>query len=354
LQLHTCNLDDEIWKIDGNESNLCDRFCRTINRVLQQYNFAENFDILLKYFAGSDSEIPLSGYQIVNNIILGATGIAPRRNDRLTPHIIENRYFQSWETHNVPGEDNIHDNARMNVEVNSSLKLLTQTFCDLIVNDSDYADLISKIIDKHEITKTTSSLNQLTHKDLSGAPDPNISGPIMHNLPVATPKESYVSSLHQSSLPQSSLSQSSLPQALLPPNVDEETNYIRDTIEDIMLGFTSSKIPVVHIAELTEMYNRLAVKLKQTTINPSQGNPRHRSIGLMAQSTSLGFYPDNIDIKLKCGQTVILPTKYENFDTFSDDELIQFHRYIKSCQSVDGRFNYMIEQVIKELAIRAS
>lgn len=312
-KLETCSFNEEFWTADGNDNNLCDCFCRNINRVLLYSGLQQDHESLLRYLVGLNVEKPVNGYQIVNDIILSTTSIDPRyRDDHSTSQtIIENRYLHQWVIHDISGNSNTHDDFRMDSEVKSSIRQLTQTFSDLILKDSEYSKRINSIITTNKSQKSP--------------------------LPFE-----YVSKMKIQQLKKESV------------GVEDEMSYFKETIEDIMTGFTTSHVPVINIAELTDMYNRLATKLKQPKINLGQGITKHRSIGLLAQSTSFGFHPDNVEIKLKSGQSVILPTKYENFSTFTDDELIQFHRYIKSFQVVDGRFNYIIERIIKELAFRAS
>lgn len=357
-KLETCNLDENLWIADGNLDSLKDRFCRTINRVMLIGETHQNYENLLLHMAGLSKTRPTNGYQIINDIILASTGVEPSRKgeDGTNKVLIESRYFQSWRKHSITMDSNIHDD-RLPVETRNFLNQFTQTFCDLLTKNHNFRLRVGMIIENKNISKeitTVESSNVLFDKDrvfnrIVGSEeftikDEDIKVEELDSDELAKP----IQQMYKKSVSQN-------PQVIIkPPDTTEEMNYLRDVIEDIMSGFSSDKVPVVQIPELVETFNKLASKLNQHKINPSQCDPKHRSIGILAQSSSLGFYPDSIDIKLKCGQVIILPTKYDDFTEFTDDQLIQFHRYIKSFQSVDGRFNYMIEQIIKELSVRAS
>lgn len=353
-KLETRNLDENLWRADGNSDSLKDRFCRTINRVMLIGETYQNYENLLLYMTGLSNTHPNNGFQIINDIILASTGVelSRRGEDGTSRVIIESRYFQSWQKHNITMDSNIHDD-RLAIETRNFLTQFTQTFCDLLIKNGKFKERVGMIIENRNFMPKENLVSVLTplHGDQIDREFNRVVG-----------SEEFTIKDDENYLFKSSTTPSTTPIAktLLNPTVtklpdtSEEMNYIRDTIEDIMSGFNSDKVPVIQVPELVENFNKLAVKLQQSKINPSQYNPRHKSIGILGQSSSLGFYPDSVEVKLKCGQVVILPTKYDDFSDFTDDQLIQFHRFVKSCQLVDGRFNYMVEQIIRELAIRAS
>jgi hypothetical protein len=300
---------EENWLADGKKDNLYDRFCKTVNRVLISSDSHRDYGTLLKSYMGITNPTFPNGYQIVNDIIMAAIGIGhTKRTEGHSKSLIEGRYFNHWERIEITMKEKICSD-HLNIEVRSCFSQLFQAFIELLVTNKDYARRINEMIVNKKIDTVILSPTKSVFYD--------------ENLDLSSKS-----------------------------NVEDEMGYFRDVIHDIMEGFGSDKIPILQISELIESYNQMAEKLNQPQINVGKYKSNHKSIGVLVQTTSAGFYPDDVKVTFNCGKTVILPAKTGYFDDFTDDQMIQISRYVRSLNSIDGRFNYMLTEIVKELSTR--
>lgn len=130
------------------------------------------------------------------------------------------------------------------------------------------------------------------------------------------------------------------------PSVKSELESLRTFIESIL---ENPECPIIQLDVLIHIHNRLVKKI--------DGRQDHLIIPAMDGFSSRGVLITDFRCNLEevplstSSRLVAIPTTETCFQNFSENELIQILRYIRSIQ-IDSRYHNVADRIVKELAER--
>lgn len=351
-----CPFDISGWEIDGNIEDIKTRFQKGLYRVIlldpSLFSTGGYANFILSGLGITKNPV-MNGYHKINEVILATTNIDPQLNRGEIHHdIVESRYLEKCFEYFNNDAINIYSSSHNNIFTHTHFNMLKESrelfektanaFISLALSSAPFREYFRNLIMKPTVGKDVGKKEDMEKEGLT--------------------MDYFLNKVDRGDIDETSRIKlvRSLSHYLLPAaqehekkNVDNEMEFIRDIINSMLEGFTTDKIPLISLPELVTSYNSIANKLGLSQVNLGNNPNNHRSIGALLTTSTKSFSPDDVEMKLKSGEIIFIPTKCSSFDDFTDDELIQILRYIKSLRSFDGRFNHLTDKLVETLAIRA-
>lgn len=340
--------DEEMWRVDGHEGSLIKRLKAANGRAVSTHVANRDYKKILLNYAGLTNDIVANGYYRVNEIILATCGGSGLPKDILTTSIVSSKYIKpgvliSKEYRNAYPEPT---SESIKSETLSYMKCLMNAFIELSIENKLYQTFIM-------------NLGNLGKSSKLVIPDVNLYIELLKNglvteedkIKLATILSPIINGIENTKeLNKQEIDDRDTQKVI--NDISEEFDIIRSGISTLMSGFREDKIPVLYISDLVFSFNNLADKMNIPRLDTCNKNDVYSSISALVVAGNNGFEPNEINVKLSCGNIVILPTKSADLSEFSYTELIEILRYLMSIGSFDSRFNSLTTQITQELAIK--
>lgn len=368
-EVHVCSFNEEAWRVDTGMTNLFERFQSCLIRILITTDSDRDYQKLLLNASGLSDSVVYNGYYRINELILATSGVDPATYQQsLHKSMVSTRYLSDLKTirndHYSPlnADENRALHTKISIEARELFDRLSSSFTELMINNPQFRLFIKDKLSRDELSPGFSGIREPSSGPPSSSQSTQSSQFYLSNLPElihlieTNSLDDNIKIRLARALSSTILSvRESVPG---PPivNLSVELEQLRTIISNMTDGFGSEKIPIVSIPELIMTYNSIADKVHASRIDPSTmesiNGQTFRSVGGIFVTGAHAFYPDDVKISLKSGETLIIPTKCDDLSDFNDDELYQIQRYLNSTKSQDGRFNYILNKITETLARR--
>lgn len=300
-------LDEEAWKIDGHvkeeRDTLRERLKITFSNSLLSH-IKKDYKLILLYYANLTDKIIMNGYTRVNEISLEACGDdISKAKDIITRSIVSTRYHKEPITISKHFKVGYADPSSKVIRKDTILYIeeLSKAFTELILDDTLYQKYILTL-------------------------GPSIKQKIEYEIIKVPIKKDY-------------------------NDITDELESLKRSINTMISGLTTDKLPIIHIDEIIESYNSIATKFDIDVIPNT--HILNLSSSALIVSGSDHIYDEKTPIQLKSGSEVILSMRDPRLSDLSYQELIELLRYLMSVNGYDNRYSRLITKVTEELASRA-
>lgn len=376
-ELHVCSFNEDAWKVDTTLTNLFERFQSCLIRILITTDTERDYQKFLLNAVGLNDNVIFNGYYRINELILATSGVEPATYQQsIHKSVVSTRYLSNFKTMKnslyspLNADENKDLHNKIAIETRELFDRLCSSFTELTISNPSFRlyvkDVLAGLGNPHKSSSSSGSADSIGPSDPFDSSGPKTIGPngpaglsslpeLLHMIETNSLDDTLKIRLARA-LSSTILSvREAMPG---PPivNLTVELEQLRNIIAGITDGFGSDKIPIVSIPELIMTYNSIADKVHASRIDPSSmptiEGQSFRSVGGIFVTGAHAFYPDDVKITLKSGETLIIPTKCDDLADFNDDELYQIQRYLNSIGSQDGRFNYILNKITETLARR--
>jgi hypothetical protein len=336
---------EEEWIVDGNKSDLKERFVFSANKILMSTLTKTSYDEILKYYAKLSNKIIINGYYLLNKIILSCCDVDQKEyEDSLSKEIIQTMYMnEPFSVAKTTKKLQINCNptpSDLAKETNERFADLSSAFIRLITEDESYQIYLKQF-----------RLYQSSNETLN-----NFLSVVSNGFLSEEEKRKAIRALNFSKSENSNVKTFGIDREFNSLNetlVLEGITELRKYIEILMEGFNSNKVPVIHIPEIIENFNKLVDGIGMERISKTEEiENSYRSIGVMAVAGFDAFNPNETKILLKSGETYLIATKYSDIEHYNDVELTKILRYLISNEQTDNRFSHLIACILEKLGKR--